>query len=218
VKHQRDLNKLRLMIYAIHPVMYQTPIFSELNDYKKSKMPWLDFKVYFGSDLSLKKTYFSAFQSSYKSDFDDLLDGFGYEFLKNYAIDERNGFFSRINFGIIKKIVFGNYDVILFHGYNTITSLFILISSVLSRKKIIFRGESILRGDEGSNRFKNFIKKIYLQTFFYFCHKILYSCSGNKEFFMHYGVQSTKLGYIPCAVNNNFFKIKLKNTNHQKKQ
>ena len=92
-----------------------------------------------------------------------------------------------------------------------------MITSILFRKKIIFRGESILRGDEKSKRVKNFLKKTYLQTFFYFCHKILYSCSGNKEFFMHYGVKSTKLGYIPCDFNNNFFQDQINKNKLSKK-
>ncbi len=188
--------------------MYQTPIFSELKRLRDSKLPWLDFKVYFGSNLSMKRTYFHTFNSSLKSDYENLLDGYSYEFLRNYAFDEREGFFSRINFGVISKILFGKYDAILFHGYNTITSIMILLICVLSRKKIIFRGESILKGDENSNSYKNKFKKIFLRYFFYFCHKILYSCSGNKKFFMFYGVPISKLEYIPCAVNNDFFQEK----------
>jgi len=210
MKSQNDSNKIKLMIYAIHPIMYQTPIFSELNKYKKLKLSWLDFKVYFGSNLSMKETYFSTFQSKIKSDYSNLLEGYDYEFLKNFTFNEREGFFSRINFGIIPKILFGKYDVILLHGYNTITSLIILLFARLSRKKIIFRGESIIRSSEIFSSFKNILKKIYLKIFFYFCHRVLYSCTGNKYFFINYGVPLYKLEYIPCAVNNKFFQKKVK--------
>jgi len=216
VKTQNDLSKIKLMIYAIHPVMYQTPIFTELNKYAKKNLPWLKFKVYFGSNLSLKERYFEPFQTSYKSDFNNLLDGYEYEFIRNYAFDEREGFFSRINFGMASKIILGRYDIILLHGYSTLTSLIILFSSILFRKKIIFRGESILRGNEKNASIKNTVKKIYLKSFFYFCHRILYSCAGNKDFFVNYGVSLNKLEFIPCAVNNEFFQDKIKEFSSQK--
>lgn len=209
MKSQSGSNKIKLMIYALHPIMYQTPIFSELNNFKKFKLPWLDFKVYFGSNLSMKKTYFSSFKSKIKNDYDNLLEGYDYEFLKNYTFDEREGFFSRINFGIIPKILLGKYDVILLHGYSTVTSLIILLFSIFARKKIIFRGESILN----NNEIFPLLKKIYLKIFFHFCHKILYSCYGNKCFFIHYGVPLSKLTYIPCAVNNKFFQDKIRKLN-----
>ncbi len=210
MRYQSDSNNIKLLIYAIHPVMYQAPIFSELENYKRSNLPWLDFTVYFGSKLSLKESYNHSFKSKFKNDFEDILKGYNYEFLKNYTFFEKEGFFSRINWGIIPKIFFGKYDVVLLHGYNTFTSIIIILSCLLSRKKIIFRGESILRGNEGSLSIKNMVKAIYLKTIFSLCDKVLYSCSGNKDFFLNYKVPIEKLIYIPCAVNNDFFQKHIK--------
>jgi len=210
VKYQSDSNNIKLLIYAIHPIMYQAPIFSELENYKNSNLPWLDFTVYFGSKLSLKESYHHSFKSKFKNDFEDILKGYNYKFLKNYTFFEKEGFFSRINLGIIPKILFGKYDAVLLHGYNTLTSIIIILSCLLSRKKIIFRGESILRGNEDLLSIKNRIKTIYLKTLFSLCDKILYSCSGNKDFFLNYKVPMEKLVYIPCAVNNDFFQQNIK--------
>jgi len=210
VRYQSDSNSIKLLIYAIHPIMYQAPIFSELENYKKSNLPWLDFTVYFGSKLSLKESYHHSFKSKFKNDFEDILKGYKHEFLKNYTFFEKEGFFSRINIGIIPKIFFGKYNVVLLHGYNTFTSIIIILSCLLSRKRIIFRGESILRGEEGSLSIKNRVKALYLKTLFSLCDKVLYSCSGNKDFFLNYKVPIEKLVYIPCAVNNNFFQENIK--------
>tara|TARA_X000001036_G_scaffold398591_1_gene401609 strand:+ start:13816 stop:15036 length:1221 start_codon:yes stop_codon:yes gene_type:complete len=210
MRYQSDSNNIKLLIYAIHPIMYQAPIFSELEDYKNSNLPWLDFTVYFGSKLSLKETYHHTFTSKFKNDYEDILRGYNFKFLKNFTLSEKEGFFSRINLGIIPKIMFGKYDVVLMHGYNTLTSIVILLSCLLSGKKIIFRGESILRGDEDSLTFKNRLKIIYLNIFLSLCDKVLYSCSGNKDFFLNYNVPIEKLIYIPCAVNNNFFQDNIK--------
>lgn len=210
MRYQSDSNKIKLLIYAIHPIMYQAPIFSELENYKNSNLPWLDFTVYFGSKLSLKETYHHTFKSKFKNDYEDILKGYNYEFLKNYTFYEKEGIFSRVNLGIIPKILFGKYDVVLLHGYNTLTSILILFLCLLSGKKIIFRGESILRGNEGSLSIKNRVKTMYLNTFLSLCDKVLYSCSGNKDFFLNYKVPIEKLIYIPCAVNNNFFQDNIK--------
>ena len=141
MRYQSDSNNIKLLIYAIHPIMYQAPIFSELEDYKNSNLPWLDFTVYFGSKLSLKETYHHTFTSKFKNDYEDILRGYNFKFLKNFTLSEKEGFFSRINIGIIPKIMFGKYDVVLMHGYNTLTSIIILLSCLLSGKKIIFKGD-----------------------------------------------------------------------------
>ena len=210
MRYPSDSNNIKLLIYAIHPIMYQAPIFSELEDYKNSNLPWLDFTVYFGSKLSLKETYHDTFRSKFKNDYEDILKGYDHRFLKNFTFNEKEGFFSRVNLGIIPKILFGKYDVVLMHGYDKLTSIIILLSCIISRKKIIFRGESILRGNEDSLTIKNRLKTIYLRTFLSLCNKVLYSCSGNKEFFLNYKVPFKKLVYIPCAVNNDFFQENIK--------
>lgn len=195
----------KLAIYAIHPIMYQTPIFKALNDYISDHGLLLQVSVYFGDDLSLKEVYFEETKTTFKPDTPFLLDGYSYEFLKNYSRDARKGFLSRINPSIFKKLKEGGQEAILIHGYESLTAWLALFSAKLLGRKVLWRGESVLRGTENRHSFKNIVKRLLLRTYFKNCDAVLYSCQGNKEYLLHYGVREETMLPIPCAVNNDFF-------------
>jgi glycosyltransferase involved in cell wall biosynthesis len=195
----------KLAIYAIHPIMYQTPIFKELEDNIKNNKLNLDSTILYGDDLSLKEVFFKETNVVFKPDIPFLMDGYKYEFLKNYAKDARGGFLSRINPGIFNKLRKEKYDAILIHGYESLTAWFTMFAAKLTGAKIIWRGEAVLRGIESNSTIKQKIKRLVLKRFFKACDAVMYSCSGNKEYIKFYGVNENKLFSIPCAVNNDFF-------------
>jgi glycosyltransferase involved in cell wall biosynthesis len=195
------MRQSKLAVYALHPIMYQTPIFKEFNRHSQV----VDSIVLFGDNLSLRDTYFNEINTTFKPDIDFLTDGYKYKFLKNYAKDSRSGFLSRINPGIYRELRTEKYDAILIHGYESLTAWLTLISAKLTNTKIIWRGEAVLRGVENNNSFKQIFKRFILKRFFNSCDALLYSCTGNKEYIKFYGVPEKKLFSIPCAVNNEFF-------------
>lgn len=200
-----NLMTKKLAIYAIHPIMYQTPIFTELESYIKNNNLDINTIVFFGDDLSLKETHFKETNVTFKPDTPFLLDGYKYKFLKNYARDSRSGFFSRINPSIIHELFTAKYDAILIHGYESVTAWITLIAAKLIRTKIIWRGEAVLRGIEENTSMKQRFKRFILERFFRSCDALMYSCHGNKKYLKFYGVDESKLFPIPCAVNNQFF-------------
>lgn len=190
-------------IFALHPIMYQTPIFSELEK-NLNKNKKFDFKVFFGDNISINKSFYS------KNNFitappDFLMDGYKYEFLKNWARNRRKGFFSRINIQIFSELKKGGYEVIMIHGYDSFTSWFALLSSQILGIKVIWRGEAVLKGVEEQINFKQIFKRLLLKQFFRICDAVMYSCRGNKDYLKFYSVEKDKLFSIPCAVNNKFF-------------
>lgn len=197
----------KFAIYAIHPIMYQTPIFKELEDYVRENGINLNSTILYGDDLSLKEVYFKETNVVFKPDVPFLMDGYKYKFLKNHAKDARHGFFSRINFEIFSELKKEKYDVIMIHGYESLTAWFTLFSAKLTKTKILWRGESVLKGVESNSSTKQIIKRFVLKRFFKSCDAVMYSCRGNKDYLKFYGVESSKLFSIPCAVNNNFFKL-----------
>lgn len=211
----------KLAIYALHPIMYQTPIFKELVKYIGHSQLNIETKVLFGSDLSLKAVHFKEISSTFKPDTPFLLEGYSYKFLRNYTKDERGGFFSRINFGIFQELYTQKYDAILIHGYESLTAWLTLLAAKLTGTKIMWRGEAVLRGIETNKSLKQWMKRHILKFFFKACDAVLYSCIGNKEYLKFYGVENTKLFPIPCAVNNEFFqaeRLKYQNSHELIKQ
>ena len=78
------INKYKLAIYALHPIMYQVPIFKELNKVLNNGNLNTKSVVLFGDDLSLKNTFSKAFQTSFSYG-PWLLEGYNHKFLKNYG-------------------------------------------------------------------------------------------------------------------------------------
>ncbi|RLA07953.1 MAG: hypothetical protein DRQ51_04250 [Gammaproteobacteria bacterium] len=196
--------KIKFYYFAPHPVQYHYGIYKEL-----SKLGNLDFNVIYEDDIGLKPTYVEEFKKEIKWDI-DLLDGYPYEFMKNYSSKPHGGFFARVNFGIFKKILIEKPDVILFKTYTNITDFFIMFLAKLTRTKIIFRGEATLRGTENNPTFKQKLKYIFLKNWLKMCDVVMYSCSGNKDYWKFYGVEESKMLPIPCAVDNIFFRNKRK--------
>jgi glycosyltransferase involved in cell wall biosynthesis len=197
----------KLVVYALHPIIYQSPIFKELSYRINEKSLQIQSMIYYGDDLSLREVYFKEINTRFKPDVDFLMDGYNYKFLKNYAKDSRSGFLSRVNPGIYKELKNEKYDAILIHGYDRLTAWMAMISAKLTNTKIIWRGEAVLRGVENDYSFKQNVKRFIVKKFFNSCDAILYSCTGNKEYLKFYGVEDEKLFSIPCAVNNDFFQI-----------
>ena len=194
-----------LAIYAIHPIMYQVPIFTELDNAIRSGNRGLTYKVLFGDDLSLRSVFYKETNTVFKPDTPFLLDGYRHAFLKNWSKDARSGFLSRINPGIVAEILRNRYDAILIHGYESLTAWLAYLTARAIGTKVLWRGESVLRGDETVFSWKKKAKAFVLKRFFAGCDAVLYSCTGNREYLSFYGVPQDKLFSIPCAVNNRFF-------------
>lgn len=208
----------KLAIYAVHPIMYQTPIFREFNDYVNKNKIKINLSVYFGDDLSLKEVYFKEINTLYKPNVPFLLNGYEHKFLRNWSKEPRSGFFSRINFGVFKELRKNKFDAILIHGYDTFSAWLTLLAAKIYQSKIIYRGESVLRGNENSFHPKQLLKKIVVRFFLNNCDAVMFSCTGNKNFLIRYGVRSDKLFSIPCAVNNNYFQKEAEKYSNQKKE
>lgn len=194
----------QLGVYALHPIMYQTPIFTELH--KETEKCNLDVTVLFGDDLSLRTVFYEETNVAFKPDTPFLLDGYQYKFLKNYALDSRGGFFSRVNFGMLKEIFSRRYDAMLVHGFDRFTSFLIIFAAKLTNTKLIWRGENIIKPKHKKSGFKGAVKYHFIKTLFKLFDAVMYSCTGNKRYLEYYKVNESKMFSIPCAVNNTFFR------------
>jgi glycosyltransferase involved in cell wall biosynthesis len=193
--------KLMLAIYALHPIQYQAPIFR-----KVASSGEFDLTVLYGDDVGIRNFHQIEFSQSIVWDI-PLLDGYKYKIMRNFKLLNRLPFFSRVNFGLIKEILFGKYDIILIHGYETFSAWFVLILAKLIKTKIIFRGESIPKFDQETNikiKIKEFLVKLFLKS----SDAIMYSCAGNRKRWEQLGVKREKLFFMPCAVDNAYFQEK----------
>jgi len=197
--------KKKIAIVALHPSNYQVGIWKEL-----SKVSSLELTVFYLSDIGVKAVFDPEF-GRYRTWNDiPLLEGHNYQFPRNFAKNTVGyGFFSRVNPGVL--FLGRDYDVILIHGYDTISMWLAFFSAKFFKKRLLWRGEVTNRQSLNTKSFKFFIKRILLKFMFKTCDSILYSCTGNKKYILNYTDARSKLIEIPCAVDNDYFNSRCRN-------
>jgi len=210
---------MKLLIIACHPVSYQLPLFCSI----QSKLRTLNINtsVAFLDNFSLNKTYFSDIDGNLDIEPHEYLSNLTHTFSRNLSNGKQGGYFSRVNLDILPSLL--TADFILLHGYEYFAYFFILVFSIIFRKKIIFRGEATVRvecADEHVSMQPSpiaaYFKSIYVSLFLRYSHIVLYSCSRNKTFFEKYiGNHSGKLRAFPCCVDNNLCKTLISRSKRQ---
>ncbi len=196
-----NIRKANLAIVALHPSYYQDNIWVKLSQNKL-----LDVEVVYLSDLGINKNIqHVGFGTLFCWDDFLSLEKYKHVFLKNYGSNNSEGLLFRVNPQLFNFVRKNRFDVVLTHGYSTFSSLFAIFTAKLMGVKVVWRGESTLKGNEDSSFWKKFLKKTILSRFFNVCDAVMYSCSGNKDYLHFYGVPESKLFPIPCAVDNVFF-------------
>ncbi|MBP7275297.1 MAG: glycosyltransferase [Kiritimatiellae bacterium] len=190
----------RLAIFAPHPVQYHAGIYREL-----AKLEGVDATVFYEDRIGLKPVYVKEFKTTVQWDI-DLLSGYRHVFLRNWSRKPQGGFFARVNPGIVSVLARGRYDAVLFTGYNRFSEWLIWTFAPWTGARRIFRGEATLEAGAGVTTLRNRLKKRHLARFLSRCDRVLYSCTGNREYFRHYGVPDNKMQLLPCAVDNDYFK------------
>ena len=182
----------------MHPIQYHAPIFRAL-----SKVPGLESIVLYADKIGLEEIFNPEFNTTIKWDV-PLLEGYNSIFFKNYAVNKITGYFSRINPGIFFHVLSNKYDAVLIHGYQTFSAWLVLFAAKISRKSIIVRGEGLVK--DGTKTIFSRIKAMSAKTFLWLSDVVMYSCSGNKQYWRSLGVPEEKMKFIPCAVDNSYFK------------
>jgi len=192
------MENIRLAVYTMHPIQYHAPIFREL-----AKVTELEMTVLYADTLGLEEEYIPEFKTIIKWDI-PLLEGYTYRFFRNYTINRLGGFFSRFNPGMFTHILTERYDVILIHGYQTFSAWLVFFAAKLTRTKVIFRGEVIPK--EEKLNFKRRLASRLAKLFLALSDAVMYSCTGNKAYWKELDVPKEKMFFIPCAVDNDFFR------------
>lgn len=192
----------KLLVFVGNPTQYHSPIFRKLSDALRGKV-----QIMYGDDIGARPFFNPEVNNIVKWDI-PLLDGFPYKIFKNWASSERKGFWSRINLGMLGHVYKSPASHVLIHGYDTLSSIFVYLAAIFSRKKIIWRGETVRRTVNVSSA-KELLKQAVLPIYFRGVHKVLWSCLNNRECIATYiKGHEDKFVRFPCAVDNDFFKTR----------
>ena len=93
------------------------------------------------SDFSIRKYFDEQFDTHLKWDI-PLLNGYKSKFLKNYSFLNHGSFFSYINISIFYEIIKNKYDLVITHGWSSVSHFFVFISCKISGTPYSVRGDS----------------------------------------------------------------------------
>jgi glycosyltransferase involved in cell wall biosynthesis len=186
----------RLAVLITHPIQYYAPVFKLLAQKCKLKV------FYTWGDKSIIAKHDPGFGKLIKWDI-PLLDGYEYEFLENTAKNpgshHRKGI---INPAINNRIAAFKPSAILIYGYAYV-SHFKVMRHFKGKIPIYFRGDSTLL--DKSSPLKSLLKMTYLTWVYHYVDFAFYVGSGNKKYFLKYGLNENQLIFAPHAIDNDRF-------------
>jgi glycosyltransferase involved in cell wall biosynthesis len=154
-----EYRNLRLAYFVTHPIQYQAPLLRRI-----AQEPDIDFKVFFGSDLSVHGYVDEGFGVRVQWD-TPLLEGYNHEFLPllhRPSNHDSLGSLGPLNRGVKRRLVEGQFDAIWVHGYNYLTNLQAIRAANSMQIPVLLRAESTL-SDRPRSKTKLAIKKRFFK-------------------------------------------------------
>lgn len=194
--------RYRLAILAMHVIQYHSPLYRKLAESDK-----IDPTVLFLDKTGARPTYDSTMKTVIQWDV-PLLDGYKYYFLPNWSPFKTRFAINRINPGLLLWLKKKRFDGVFLQGYTAISYWLGLVAAKLSGIDVIFRGEATLKKNNPSS-LAECIKSLGLGSMLKHSDAVLYSCTGNRKYFKHYGCPAEKLHPFLSAVDNDYFRAQI---------
>ena len=189
-----------LGVLLTHPIQYYTPLFRELHQrddiqltvYYGHRPTPMELGVGFGREIGWGI---------------NLLDGYRYEFLENRS---RHPSVSSESFGgcdtpgIAPIIARANFSAFLVFGWHSKSALQATLACWRTGTPVLVRGDSNLVANRNAVP-KAILKWLILRALVPRYHAALPVGARSKEFFLHYGADSSRLMVVPHFVDNIHF-------------
>jgi glycosyltransferase involved in cell wall biosynthesis len=188
----------KIIFINSHPIQYFAPLYKYMNEQGIETAAW------YCSDASVKGGRDAGFGVNVKWDI-PLLAGYESVFFKNrsWKPSHTNGFLGLINISMIKRVFTIPKSVIVVHGWNYFTHLFIIMLGRLKGHTICLRCEMPLNQEVLKTGFKQVVKRLGLKYIvFPRINNFLYIGSQNRAFYKSYGVGEERLLFCPYSVDN----------------
>ena len=180
-----------LKIFLKSPIYYHYPIYNLAHEKK------IPFKVFYWSKAGIEP-YQDKEMPNVKRTWcriEDLIHP--HVFLKSLRVSKFDGgMFPRISPSLwIEVLRSARNDILFFQGFSNVDEIICLLLSRLTRSRIVFRGEGMIRSDESI--ISRFLKRRLLSAVSYFG----YSTEENKAFLKQYSASKARFMYFPTISN-----------------
>jgi glycosyltransferase involved in cell wall biosynthesis len=190
---------MRIAILSSHPVPYHVAFYKEL-----ASRPGIDLEVLYAHDHGVTPTFDQGFGRAVKFDM-PLLEGYAHRFPRNYAKKRELTFFGQINPEIPLAVTRGDYDAIVVHGYQSLTSVATFLAPRLSKRRtrVLLRSESNLLHERPLST--RLVKEVVIRALFQRIDHFLAIGSLSQKYFEAYGVDPSRITIAPYTVDNAYF-------------
>jgi glycosyltransferase involved in cell wall biosynthesis len=190
------MGRYRFGVVASHVIQYYGPLFRLL-----AAHPAIDLKVLFCSRRGAEPYLDHDLGVRLKWDL-PLLEGYSYEFLRNYAPTEK-GFLRVVNPGVFGALRRGQFDGVFVSGWGTLTMWFAYVSCLILRIPYFVYGDNAFVIDRGGIR--GWVRERILRWLFAHAGGFLLQGTMNGDFYAHYGADRRKFFLMPYAIDNERF-------------
>ncbi|MCL4857056.1 MAG: hypothetical protein KJZ55_07275, partial [Flavobacteriales bacterium] len=170
---------MKILIFASHPIQYQAPIYRALHNS-------FDLKVIYLLNQTSKQQADAGFGVEFEWDV-PLLDGYDYEYLKNYADNPSSSKYNGIiinNKELHALMLKEQPSIVIINGWFPKGLKQIINYCYQNKIKSICRGDSTLLMT--NNKIKKIAKEIYIRSILRKINAFLYVGNENKKYYLHY--------------------------------
>lgn len=192
--------RARVAYFVSHPIQYQAPLLRRI-----AQEPDIDMTTFFSSDLSVRGQGYKdeGFGVEVKWDV-PLLDGYKYEFLPRLRDENGLGFARPLNWGILRRLEKGRFDLVWVFGYHRLVCLQAMAAAKLLRLPVVTESDSNLYKERsGPTRV---LKGVFAKLLRSLVSGVLTVGEANAEYWRDFLGADVPHFRFPYAVDNRFFR------------
>jgi glycosyltransferase involved in cell wall biosynthesis len=183
--------KIRLGILVSHPIQYFTPVYRELANAHD-----IELTVLFRTRVGVDEYHDEGFGRPIRWD-TPLLEGYSHKFLSGKRT------LSGTELTIVQEVRRRRFDVLLVHGYNSLTTLLAILTAKLTGTRVLIRGDT--RKMDHHRRYTG--KRALKSALFKFVDGFVSIGTLNREYYANHGVDVRRLFFAPFCVSNSAFRL-----------
>lgn len=180
---------LKLGVLVSHPIQYFVPVYREL-----ARTQGIDLTVLYRTRVGVDAYHDPGFGQTVQWDI-PLLDGYAHQFLS--VKNSLEG----AEWSVISALLRKRFDVLLVHGYNSLTNLLAILVAKLSGTKILMRGDTRLE----AHHKRTGLKPLFKRMVFRWCDGFVAIGSLNRAYYLQHGVPPERVFFAPFSVRNEQF-------------
>jgi glycosyltransferase involved in cell wall biosynthesis len=191
---------LKAVVVVSHPIQYFAPLYRALTASAE-----VDLLVLFAAKIGLevRRDVEMRVDMAWKT---DLIGGYPHRFLEGAEDIQHTSFFGVDNPNVGKALAEAKPDVVLLHGYATVTSIKALAWARLNRRPVIMISDST--GDNGATPLRRVLKLLLGRAMISQFSGFLTLGDRGEAYLARYGVAPSRMFRCPTMIDDAFWRAR----------